>query len=45
MDIPGLCNICGKPGVLFSCILCGKLVCKNCINNKYKICSSCQNKS
>ena len=41
MDISGLCTICGKPGVMFSCMLCGKLVCINCYDNKHNICSKC----
>ena len=45
MEISGLCNICGKPGALFSCILCGKLVCRNCIDIKHNVCGKCNVKS
>jgi len=45
MEIPGLCNVCGKPGVMFSCMLCGKLVCRNCMDNKHNICIKCHFKS
>jgi hypothetical protein len=31
MDVLGLCDICSKAGASFSCILCGKRVCNDCI--------------
>lgn len=31
MDLSGLCDICGKTGPLYSCSLCGKRVCMNCV--------------
>ena len=42
MNIAGLCSICGKPGAMFTCILCGKLVCKNCYENQHNICNDCK---
>ncbi|MCJ2513547.1 MAG: orotate phosphoribosyltransferase [Candidatus Thermoplasmatota archaeon] len=41
MGISGLCTICGKPSVIFSCMLCGKLVCRNCFDEKHNICVKC----
>lgn len=41
MEISGLCNICGKPGANNTCILCGKLVCRNCLIDKQNICCKC----
>jgi len=31
MEVAGLCGSCGKSGAMFSCALCGKAVCKDCI--------------
>lgn len=42
MDIAGLCSICGEPGAMYSCILCGKLVCINCYDAMHNICSQCK---
>ena len=42
MEMSGLCNICGKPGAMFTCMLCGKLVCKNCYENRHNICINCK---
>jgi hypothetical protein len=41
MEITGLCNICGKPGIMHNCMLCGKFVCNNCYNAKHNICIRC----
>ena len=41
MDLMGLCSICGKPGAMFSCSLCGKLVCGGCFDSQNHVCSSC----
>ena len=32
MEVEGLCDLCGKPGGGFSCILCGKRVCRDCVS-------------
>ena len=31
MDSAGLCDVCGKVASGFSCKLCGKRVCRNCV--------------
>ena len=31
MEAAGLCDICGNAGAGFSCNLCGKRVCRDCI--------------
>ena len=41
-DLMGLCNICGKPGAMFTCHLCGKLVCTNCYEQEQGICVKCR---
>ncbi len=41
MEMYGLCNICGKPGIMFNCSLCGKPVCKNCFDAKNNVCINC----
>ena len=38
MEIAGLCSICGKPMASCTCILCGKIVCINCFDQKNGIC-------
>jgi len=42
MDLMGLCNICGKPGTMFTCHLCGRLVCSNCFDSSQGICNNCK---
>lgn len=42
MDLMGLCNICGKPGAMFTCHICGRLVCSNCIDTAHSICNNCK---
>jgi hypothetical protein len=42
MDLIGLCNICGKPGPMFTCNLCGRLVCGSCFDITHGICTSCK---
>lgn len=42
MDLMGLCNICGKPGIMNTCILCGRIVCSNCYDPQNKVCCSCK---
>ena len=41
-DLLGLCSICGKPGAMFTCHLCGRLVCSNCFDNQHGICTHCR---
>ena len=42
MDLMGLCSICGKPGAMFTCSLCGRLVCSNCFDKSHSVCCSCK---
>ncbi len=42
MEMMGLCSICGKPGAMYSCSLCGKIVCKDCFDQNSNICKSCK---
>ena len=42
MDVMGLCSICGKPGIMYTCRLCGRIVCSNCFDNMHGICNSCK---
>jgi len=41
MDIVGLCSVCGKPGAMHSCILCGRIVCINCYDSTNRVCTHC----
>lgn len=42
MDLMGLCNICGKPGAMHTCILCGRMVCNTCFDTNHGACLSCK---
>ncbi len=42
MDLVGLCSICGKPGAMYTCNLCGRLVCSGCFDSTNDICNSCK---
>jgi len=42
MEMMGLCSICGKPGAMHTCKLCGRIVCKNCFDNFNNICKQCK---
>ena len=42
MEVMGLCSICGKPGPMFTCGLCGRLVCRSCFDSQHGVCSSCK---
>lgn len=42
MDIMGLCHICGRPGAMFTCIFCGKIICGNCYDKTSGICINCK---
>ena len=41
MDLMGLCSICGKPGAMNTCNLCGRLVCNNCFDHQNHVCIRC----
>ena len=40
MDLMGLCSICGKPGAMYTCHLCGRIVCSNCFDISHGVCSN-----
>jgi len=42
MDLLGLCSICGNPAGMFTCHLCGRIVCSNCFDNVHGICKICK---
>jgi len=41
MELIGICNICGKARKLYTCSLCGRLVCANCFDPHNGICRQC----
>lgn len=41
-DLIGLCSICGKPGSMLTCNMCGKLFCTNCYDKEHCICIQCR---
>ncbi|MFY9638535.1 MAG: orotate phosphoribosyltransferase [Methanobacterium sp.] len=42
MEIRGICSICGRPGKMYTCTLCGSIVCGNCYNIQKGVCRSCE---
>jgi hypothetical protein len=40
MELTGLCDICGKLSAGFSCSLCGRRVCRDCITVR-GVCKRC----
>ena len=42
MDLIGLCSICGKPGEMYTCKLCGRNVCNSCFDISHGICNRCK---
>ncbi|UCH71870.1 MAG: hypothetical protein JSW62_05605 [Thermoplasmatales archaeon] len=42
MDLIGLCSICGKPRAMFTCSLCGRLVCNSCFDSQHNVCNNCK---
>ncbi|MDD2438600.1 MAG: hypothetical protein PHD41_00020 [Methanosarcinaceae archaeon] len=41
MEVMGICAICGRAAKLYTCPLCGKLVCGQCMDQKRGMCLSC----
>ena len=41
IDMLGLCSVCGKPDAMFTCHLCGRLVCSRCYNQQHNVCLYC----
>lgn len=42
MDLIGLCSICGRPGAMYTCMFCGKVVCVSCFDKKLNMCINCR---
>ncbi|MBF4475576.1 MULTISPECIES: orotate phosphoribosyltransferase [Methanobacterium] len=42
MEVRGLCSICGQPGKMYTCSLCGNLVCEKCFQQDRGVCQRCQ---
>jgi len=40
MELNGVCSLCGKAGLLYTCSLCGRLVCKDDITLR-GVCKAC----
>lgn len=41
MKVAGLCSVCERPGVLYSCALCGRIVCERHIDPQTAVCTAC----
>ncbi|MEM0466638.1 MAG: orotate phosphoribosyltransferase [Candidatus Thermoplasmatota archaeon] len=41
VDLFGLCSMCGKPDAMYTCHLCGQLVCSRCFSFEHGICRKC----
>ncbi|MDD1770628.1 MAG: hypothetical protein LUO79_06040 [Methanomassiliicoccales archaeon] len=44
MTTVGMCMICGKPA-MFTCAICGRLVCREHYNSAYGMCTVCAPKT
>ncbi len=42
MDLLGLCSICGKPDAMYTCKMCGRIVCIRCYDSMHGICINCK---
>jgi len=42
MEMMGLCSICQSPRAMYSCSLCGRIVCSNCYDHAARICIDCK---
>ncbi|HNR59226.1 MAG: hypothetical protein PHN90_07175 [Methanothrix sp.] len=42
MELLGICSICGTTGKLFTCRLCGGLVCARCFDPSSGVCRRCK---
>jgi hypothetical protein len=41
MQLTGICSVCQRPGLLYSCMLCGALVCREHYDASRGICVHC----
>ncbi|MGF7118016.1 orotate phosphoribosyltransferase [Methanobacterium oryzae] len=42
MEVKGICNICGKAGKMYTCSLCGNIVCRDCYDLVNRVCKPCK---
>jgi len=42
LEIRGICSLCGRPGKMYTCTLCGSIVCGSCYNLQRSVCKSCE---
>ncbi|MBZ2166120.1 MULTISPECIES: hypothetical protein [Methanobacterium] len=42
MEVSGICSICGRPGKMYTCTLCGSIICGKCYNIQKAVCKSCE---
>ncbi|MCD6481129.1 MAG: orotate phosphoribosyltransferase [Thermoplasmata archaeon] len=41
MEMMGMCAVCGTPGVMFTCRICGRMVCATHFNPATGTCVEC----
>lgn len=41
MEVMGICAICGRAAKLYTCSLCGILVCEQCMDHRKGVCLHC----
>lgn len=41
MEMAGLCSICGRPGAMYTCHLCGRMVCPQHYDAAHGVCTAC----
>ncbi|HDN50692.1 MAG: orotate phosphoribosyltransferase [Thermoplasmata archaeon] len=42
MELSGLCSVCGKPGRMYTCSICGRNVCGAHFDMTHGMCSMCE---
>ncbi|MBN1281163.1 MAG: orotate phosphoribosyltransferase [Candidatus Thermoplasmatota archaeon] len=40
-----MCMMCGRPGAMYTCHLCGRLVCERCYDHHHGVCRECQHQN
>jgi|GEM_PF-708286 RecJ-like exonuclease len=43
LEITGICNVCGRSGKMYTCSMCGTIVCADCYDHELGLCRSCKN--